>query len=293
MAKIDELKKASAANGGINNGSTAYGAPTPQSDMINAMYEAQKNARLSELEGAYRQNRSTMEAAGEKIAPAYQQQKNELATQYERNRRNFNQMAAGSGINNGAGSQARLAMSNQYIDSYGGLGRAQAEAEREQERRLTDLEAAYRSDISAALASNDYNRAGALLDEYNNAYQRDMNMAAQLAQYGDFSVYSDLYGKDTADNMRNVWIIQNPDLAYQAGAIDVDRYRGITGKTPIGYVAPGSGGGYGREMGNDMNALAIQREYNKRVMSGDIHGRLIPEDAIPGPLTDMATEFLN
>jgi hypothetical protein len=45
--------------------------------------------------------------------------------------------------------------------------------------------------------------------------------------------------------MRELWIAQNPDLAYNTGAIDAERYRSMTGVYPPGYQAPSSGGYYG------------------------------------------------
>ena len=55
--------------------------------------------------------------------------------------------------------------------------------------------------MSSAIADNDYQRAQALLNEYNNGYTRDLNTAKTLAAYGDFSGYASLYGQDTANNM--------------------------------------------------------------------------------------------
>ena len=65
-----------------------------------------------------------------------------------------------------------------------------------------------------------------------------------MAGYGDFSLYGNLYGQDTANTMREVWIAQNPLLAYNTGTIDAERYRSITGQYPPGYTAPAATGGY-------------------------------------------------
>ena len=73
--------------------------------------------------------------------------------------------------------------------------------------------------MAAALAQNDYQRAGALLDEYNNGYQRDLENAKILASYGDFTFYENLYGKEQADAMYKLWLAQNPDLAHNTGRI--------------------------------------------------------------------------
>ena len=75
-----------------------------------------------------------------------------------------------------------------------------------------------------------------------------MTRAQTLAQYGDFSGYSDLYGADAARQMSATWEIQNPLLAYNLGRIDAARYQQITGAYPPGYSTGSSGGG-GRSYG--------------------------------------------
>lgn len=218
-------------------GGSAYSSA--RTDAINQMYDALKAQRESELKSAYEQSMSAQKAAQEKIAPQYQQSANDLATQYERNRRNFNQQAAASGINTGAGSQAALAQNNEYIRAFGGLRAAEGEAQAEAARRMADLETQYKTAVASAIAENDYNRAGALLDEYNNGYQRDMQSAQLLAQFGDFSGFGQLYGQEQADAMAALWAAQNPDLAYNTGRITADQYFIMTGKRPAGFTASG------------------------------------------------------
>jgi len=216
-------------------------ASTPQTEQINAMYDAQKQAQMSQLESAYNQNLSNAQAAKDKIAPQYQQSANDLAVQFERNRRNYNQQALANGINTGTASQARLAQNNEYLRDFGQLRTAESDALTEAERGITDLKAQYQSAIAAAAAENDYKRAGALLQEYNNQYSRDMNRAQLLAQYGDFSMYAKLYGQETADKMASAWVASNPDLAYRTGQINAAQYKKMTGVYPAGY---GSTGGH-------------------------------------------------
>ena len=216
---------------------------TPQTEQINAMYDAQKQAQMSQLESAYNQNLSNAQAAKDKIAPQYQQSANDLSVQFERNRRNYNQQALANGMNTGTASQARLAQNNEYLRDFGQLRTAESNAMTEAERGITDLKTQYQSAIAAAAADNDYKRAAALLDEYNNQYSRDMNQAQLLAQYGDFSMYEKLYGKDTADKMASAWVASNPDLAYRTGQISAAQYAKMTGVYPAGYSPARSGSG--------------------------------------------------
>ena len=209
-----------------------------RTNAINDMYEAQKQNQLTQLEDTYKQNVQRQEQAISKIDPFYQQKANDLATQYERNRRNFNQQADRNGLNTGAASQAALAQNSAYQRDMGALRTSQADAMNEAQQRLASLEQQYKSSVAQAIASNDYDRAKALMNEYNNQENRDLNTAKTLAAYGDFSGYERLYGSDIANNMSALWKAQNPELAYNTGRITADEYRAVTGKYPAGYQAP-------------------------------------------------------
>lgn len=164
--------------------------------------------------------------------------------QYERNRRNFNRQAAGSGLNTGTASQAALAQNSTWQRDYGNLRTAEADALTAADRQMAELETQYKSAVAQAIAENDYNRAKALMDEYGNQESRDATMAKILAGYGDFSGYAKLYGDDVANNMAQYWISQNPKLAYDMGRISAEDYARLTGKS-----SGGSGGGLGSRGG--------------------------------------------
>ena len=207
-----------------------------QGQAINDMYDAKQQSQLQQLESAYQASRSEAEAARDKLPGQYQQQANDLSAQYERNRRNFNIQAAGAGLNTGTASQAALAQNSAYQRDMGNLRTAQADAMTEADRGIAELERQYQANVSSAIADNDYQRAQALLNEYNNGYTRDLNTAQTLAAYGDFSGYAGLYGQETANNMAALWKAQNPDLAYNTGRMSAEEYKTITGKYPAGYT---------------------------------------------------------
>ena len=209
-----------------------------QGQAINDLYDAKKQSQLTQLESAYQASRAEAEAARDKLPGQHQQQANDLAAQYERNRRNFNQQASVNGLNTGTASQAALAQNSAYQRDMGALRTAQADAMTEADRGIAELERQYQANVSSAIADNDYQRAQALLNEYNNGYTRDLNTAKTLAAYGDFSGYAGLYGQDTANNMAALWKAQNPDLAYNTGRMSAEEYKVITGKYPAGYTAP-------------------------------------------------------
>ena len=239
------------ATGGAqtNQGLLGDGYNTARTDAINQIYDAQLKAREEELKAAYDHSMSDYQAARDKIAPEYQKQANDLSVQYERNRQNFNNQAAATGINSGVASQAALARGGEYQRDFGNLRTAEANATAEADRQMANLTAEYQANIRAALADNDYKKAQALLDEYNNGYQRDLKNAQILAEFGDFSGFHNLFGEEQAKNMEAVWRAQNPVLAasldYAAGKITADQYYELTGTYPAGYIPAGGFGGGG------------------------------------------------
>lgn len=216
-----------AGNGGYNNNVVNGAYNTARMDAINQMYDAQRAAREAELKNAYDQSMSAYQEAQGKIAPEYQQKANDLGVQYERQRHNFWNQAAASGINTGVSAQESLARGGEYQRDFGALRTSEAEQQAAVERQMADRKAQYQNDVAAALAENDYQRAGALLDEYNNGYSRDLENAKLLASYGDFTFFENLYGKDQANNMFLLWASQNPDLAHNTGRITDDQFRNI------------------------------------------------------------------
>ena len=259
---------ATGATGGAqsNQGLLGSGYNTARTDAINQIYDAQRKAREEELKAAYDKSMSDYQAARDKIAPEYQKQANDLAVQYERNRQNFNNQAAATGINSGTASQAALARGGEYQRDFGNLRTAEANATAEADRQMANLTAEYQANIRAALADNDYKKAQALLDEYNNGYQRDLKNAQILAEFGDFSGFSTLYGPDQAKNMEAIWRAQNPVLAasldYAAGKIDAEQYKQLTGTYPAGYIPAGGLGGGGSNPNIDYSGWVGQGEGN-------------------------------
>ena len=211
---------------------------------VNDMYEAQKKSQLAGLESAYQQNLSNAQAARDAIPGQYQARANDLAVQYERQRRNLNQQANANGLNTGAGSQMQLALGGNYNRDYGGIRTAQQQAIDQADRGIRDLQAAYNSSVQQAVADNDFRRTQALLADYQQRYQQQLQTAQNLANYGDFSGYAGLpgYSQEQIGRMQSAWAASNPQLAYNTGAITADQYYAMTGKWPVGYSAPGGGG---------------------------------------------------
>lgn len=250
---------------------------------IRALYAAAQQNTLNGLRTAYDQNMSDASAARDLISPQYQERMNALSSEYERQRRNNNMQAAVNGLNTGAGSQMALAQSAAYQANQGNLARSENEALNEANRRIQDLQRNYQNAVAEATASNNYKLAAALMDEYQNAYNRQMNLentnyqrslqneqqnytrtwnenerdysrgmdeAAQKAQYGDFSGFKDVYGDEVAKGMEAAWALQNPQQAWASGKISSADYYALTGRMPndpnsVASQLPGGGGTYG------------------------------------------------
>lgn len=133
---------------------------------INAMYDAQRQQQVQSLENAYNQNVQTLQDAKQSIAPTFNTQANDLATQYERTRRNNNLQADYNGLNTGTASQMALAQQSNYLNAFGNIRAKQAQAEQDVENQLAQLEISYKNAVSQAIADNDFQRASALMNEY-------------------------------------------------------------------------------------------------------------------------------
>lgn len=222
----------------------SYQANTGQ---VNSMYDAALEAALAALKSSYDRSKLEAEQAMEKISPLYQTQRNATAANAERERMMFNEYAAATGLNSGAGGQAMLAFSNQLQNDLNDLYLGEANALTEAQNQITLLTMDYQNAIAEAVANNEYERAAALLQEFqmqaqsvvetakaqaslnlqtaqqnlsakNSEYDRLSANAETLAKFGDFSGYLALgYSNDQIEQMKAVWKAANPDIAWALG----------------------------------------------------------------------------
>jgi len=221
-----------------------------QADYVNSLYDAQKQAALASLKSAYDKSSAALDAQAAKLPGFFQDARNSTAASAERSKANFNEYAAASGLNSGAGGQARLAMNNQLLNSLGGIDSSEAQAKNDLETQRTQLTTDYENAIAQAAANGDLQRAQALYQEAvrvdnsmvsTSANQANLNLnywsavnslynqqaAQQLAQiksmaqtmgaYGDFSGYLSLgYSQSQVNQMYQVWAAKNPLIAWAA-----------------------------------------------------------------------------
>ena len=225
-------------NGNMNTGGTRLPSYEAQIDAANKLYDAAMQKHLASLQSAYDNSKMELEAYKEKLPEIYQAQANTLSANAEKEKANFNEMAAYQGMNTGVASQAKLALSNEAQAAMTDVRVAEANAMKDAEHEISALYVNYQNAITEAVANNEYERAAALLEEYqkaaesvvetayrqalldlqakdqafsqqlalqelqqsttDSAYRKNRENAETLAKYGDFSGYKALGYSDSA-----------------------------------------------------------------------------------------------
>lgn len=155
-----------------------------QEDKVNQTYDAKQQSSLAALETAYNQSMMDANATLEKIPATYRTQRNNAEAEYEKQRKAFAEYAANSGVSSGAGSQAQLAYSNQLQSDLNDIGVAQANATADAQLQISKIKQNYQDSVAQAIKENDYERAAALLSEYQKTAQSVVDVAqAQATEY--------------------------------------------------------------------------------------------------------------
>lgn len=212
---------------------------------INSAFDNSFNAQKQGLQNAYEQNMAGQTRATGAGQQAFDFAKEDLTTQAGRTQNSMNSYADVRGLNRQPGSQQALSLGLAASTAAGRLAQQQQMALEESERQKAMLSTDYNNRVQAAIADRDYKKAAALLDDYNNQNTWLDKNAAQMATFGNFTGYEQMYGPDTAQAMQLFWIGSNPELAYNTGVIDAKRYKEITGKNAPDYVGSGGGGSSG------------------------------------------------
>lgn len=152
-----------------------------QTDAVNRLYDAALEVKKAALKAAFDESTSTLEGEREEIPRTFQVQRNAVAGQSEVAGRNFNEYAAAAGLNSGAGGQAALARANQLQGDLSALSAQEAAEQREIDRQLSQLKIQYQNEIAQAIADGEYQRAAALLQEYQRAAESVVSVAQAQA----------------------------------------------------------------------------------------------------------------
>lgn len=175
-----------------------------QIDPTNDLYDAALDAAIAGLQNAYDQSRLEIEHTMEGIPQQYQDQRNAVAAQSERDRLRWNEYANATGLGSGVNGQASLAFSTQLQNDLGSLRRGEADAIADMKFQLNQLEVSYQNSIAEAIANNEYERAAALLEEYRQQAQSVVDTAQLQAQLDTDRYLNQAYlDQDIADFNQN------------------------------------------------------------------------------------------
>lgn len=212
-------------------------------DNINTTLGKSFDTQKQGLADAYQKNVTAQNQATTAGQNQYQFAQKDLATQANRTKGRMDSYADVRNLNRQPGSQQALSLGLGASTASGRLAQQQQMALKESQRQQELLKTDYQNQVAKAVAENDYKRAAALLDDYNNQNTWLDKNAETMASFGNFTGYEQLYGPDQARAMQWFWIGSNPELAYNTGVIDAKRYQEMTGRTPPGASVSGGGTG--------------------------------------------------
>jgi len=211
---------------------------------INTTLNTSLDAQKQGLQNAYDQNMASQTQAANAGQAAYDTAKQNVYTQAAITGNDMNRWADRRGLNYQPGSQQALALGRARAGAAGSIAQQQQAALQESARQKALLSTDYNNRVQQAIATRDYQKAAALLDDYNSQNDWLDKNAEAMAAFGNFTGYEQLYGPDQAKSMQWFWIGSNPELAYNTGVIDAKRYTELTGRNAPG-ASYGGGGGNG------------------------------------------------
>lgn len=173
-----------------------------------AGFDKSKNAALSNIS-----------AERTKVQPRFSQARNDVAVQGQMQAQNFAEYIANRGLrNSGENDQARLMQNVGLQNQIGGLRQQESQAYTDLDRRTTDVENAYQSDMSAAEAGLQSDYLKNTIDQYNQDRNYGVNMA------GITGVYD---GQRTLAGQQFDWnrSPSNPENKARALAISIDQIK--------------------------------------------------------------------
>ena len=210
---------------------------------INDMYDLYLAAQNQQYKAALDRGIAAQEEARAGVAKSYQTAANDLSVQAERNKRNQNMQAMANGLNTGTNSQQQLALNQAYMKNYGNLRGEEAAQNAGIDRAIANLKVDYENNIAQALADNNFQRAGALLEDYksqvawldnqrmNNQNRLDTVMDANQNRFDTYNLNGLNYMYDQLARNQNRYDTQtlnaenrlNSQLDYNRQVTDTDR----------------------------------------------------------------------
>ena len=136
-------------------------------DMIREMIEAQRKARIAELDKARDAALANLESEQSRLQPAYYDARNQAAAQSDLGALNFAQYMASRGVKGGAAGMPEIYRNAALQGEIGALNRQEQMALDAIERDRTGVLSAYEQDRVAALADLDARALQAQIEQMN------------------------------------------------------------------------------------------------------------------------------
>ena len=222
-------------------------AADSQEAYIQALYKAKEAASRQALKTAYDQNVLELQAAQAQLPASYQAARNQAAGAAAVGQANFNEYAAASGLNSGAGGQARLAMQNSLQGKLAAIGLEESQAQRQLENQRLQLNARYRNDVAQAIQSGNLEAASAL---YQEAMRVDDSLVQTARDQADEDYRAWSAGRSQYDSRQSLY--QNMVSAMlRAGVRPGEEMIAASGLDPeyVNAMLPDSGDGSYRSSG--------------------------------------------
>lgn len=153
---------------------------------IQELADARRQQTIAALEKSRQEALLNLQGEKSAIAPVYYDKRNQVAAGSQQQARNFAEfMAARGGTNSGANAQAELSRNMVTQGNLGALGRQEAAAFQDIERRTTGVNNSYASDKAAAEAGIQGDQLNLMLQDYYRAQERGDRLT-QLAIENEF-----------------------------------------------------------------------------------------------------------
>lgn len=199
---------------------------TPQ-DMINEMIEAQRKARIAELDKARDAALRSLEGEQAQLKPAYYDARNRAAAQSDIGALNFAQYMASRGVTGGAAGMPEIYRQAALQGELGALNRQEQAALDAIERDRTGVLSAYEQDRLAALSDLDARALQAQIEQMNLDRQFGLQEAGVTGEYkGQPTLQKLMWQSDVAYRNKQLQI----DAAYKRGMISAQQAQAALAK---------------------------------------------------------------
>lgn len=213
---------------------------------INQLQDARVASARNAIQSAYDQSMIDLDAQEAKLPQAYNTARNDLSAQHELERMNYNEYAAGQGINTGASSQVRLSQNNAYLKNLADINARQADATAALQLERTKAKLQYQADIKQAILDGDTARAEALYQDWQRQDDNKVNAAMQLAQMQMTAQQANLSRAQSQQQLD----MERDDIAYNRALMRAQTLAKESGDFS-GYLDPALG--YSEDKVRNMN----------------------------------------